>query len=994
MKNKVEAQPRNVYKKNLVVKPIRNVDVSQSQLNANSELICATCKKSMFDGVHDMCLLDFVENVNSRRTFTIVGPSCPLSRITSANLKFNSIKDAKKLLEAIEKIFGGNATTKKNQRNLLKQQYENFTAPSLKILKKLLEDVEKRIGGNTSTKKTQRNLLKQQYENFTSLSSKMLNQTFDMLQKLNTHVVVWRNKADLDTIRMDDLYNNLKVYEPEVKGMSSSSSSTQNMAFVSSLNNNTSITNRAVNTSHGVFTASTQVNGSLLLMAMRLLVSISPKWSATTATRGDILLGSEELQEIKTTSTRKAQEGLCMWKHLLLQLCSKAFRVFNSRTRIVEENLYIRFNESTPNFVGSGPDWLFDIDALTRTINYEPIIAGTQSNSFADPKSSQDDGSKSSSDDRKKVDEDPRKENECNDKEKEYNVNSSNNDNIVSLTVNTTSTNRVNDVGENISIKLKFNPNMPALEDVSTFYFSSDDEDDHAMAEMNNLDTTIQVSLIPTIRIHKDHHLDQVIGDLQSATQTKKISKNLEEHGFVSTIQQRTNHNDLQNCLFACFYHRKNPKRYQVNPKVLHPHAVKRNFSLRHNMVAFLSKPTESDGFEQIVDFINAHHIRYALIVNPTIYVSCIEQFWSTAMAKTINEEAQLHAKVDENKIIVTELSVRRDLQLADDEGLAIPTDPQHTPAIIQPSSSQPQKTQKPRNPTRKKTQVPQPSGPTKSIVDEAVHKELSDRLVMAATTISSLEAEQDSGNITKTQSKATPNEPSSQGTNSGGDPMCQETIRDTIAQTSPKLDELMALCTNIQNKVLDLEQTKTTQKNEIASLKRKDKKIEKINRSRTHRLKRLYKVGLMARVESSDNEESMGEDASKQERRIDAIDADEEITLVSVHDEVVSNDADKKMFDVDVLEMTLAQALEALRSLKPKVKGIGFQEPGKSTTQTTKISSQQSQDKGKGIMIEQPVKPKKKDQIRLDEEERLTREKVEKEERANIALIEEWDDI
>ncbi|GKD58789.1 hypothetical protein Tco_1296298, partial [Tanacetum coccineum] len=76
----------------------------------------------------------------------------------------------------------------------------------------------------------------------------------------NTHAVVWRNKADLDTMSMDDLYNNLKVYKPEVKGMSSSSSSTQNMAFVSSSNNNISSTNEAVNTAHGVSTASTQVN--------------------------------------------------------------------------------------------------------------------------------------------------------------------------------------------------------------------------------------------------------------------------------------------------------------------------------------------------------------------------------------------------------------------------------------------------------------------------------------------------------------------------------------------------------------------------------------------------------------------------------------------------------------------------------------------------------------------------------------------------------------
>ncbi|GJR29400.1 hypothetical protein Tco_1105632 [Tanacetum coccineum] len=288
-----------------------------------------------------------------------------------------------------------------------------------------------------------------------------------------------------------------------------------------------------------------------------------------------------------------------------------------------------------------------------------------------------------------------------------------------------------------------------------------------------------------------------------------------------------------------------------------------------------------------------------------------------------------------------------------------------------------------PRKPKRKDTHVPQPSDPSDNIADKAVHKELGDSLVRAATTASSLESEQDNGNITKTRSKAIPNEYSSLGTTLGGRPRCQETVGDTTART----------------RVLDLEKTKTTQHNKIASLKRMVKKLEKKNRSRTHKLKRLYKVGLTARVESSRDEESLGENASKQ-GRINAIDANKEITLVSVQD-----DANKEMFDVDALdgekvfvlgqneniveevvdvaqvsiaattititteEITLAQALEALKTSKPKVKGIVFQEPGKFTTTTT-ISSQQPQDKGKGIMIEEHVKPKKKDvQIRLDEE-------------------------
>nr|GEY86926.1 hypothetical protein [Tanacetum cinerariifolium] len=149
--------------------------------------------------------------------------------------------------------------------------------------------------------------------------------------------------------------------------------------------------------------------------------------------------------------------------------------------------------------------------------------------------------------------EDLRKENECNDQEKEDNVNNTNNVNTVSSTVNAAGTYEDN--------KLPFDPNMPALEDVSIFNFSSDDEDDGAMADMNNLDTIIQVSPTPTIRIHKDHPLDQVIKDLQTSIQTIKMSRNLEEHGFVSTIKQRTNHKDLHNRLFACFLSHEEPKK-------------------------------------------------------------------------------------------------------------------------------------------------------------------------------------------------------------------------------------------------------------------------------------------------------------------------------------------------------------------------------------------------------------------------------------------------
>nr|GEY23123.1 hypothetical protein [Tanacetum cinerariifolium] len=182
-----------------------------------------------------------------------------------------------------------------------------------------------------------------------------------------------------------------------------------------------------------------------------------------------------------------------------------------------------------------------------------------------------------------------------------------------------------------------------------------------------------------------------------------------------------------------------------------------------------------------------------------------------------------------------------------------------------------------PRNPRRKDIQVPHLSVPTESVADEAVYKELDDSLVMAVTTASSLEAEQKSGNINKTQSKATPNESRSQETASSGGPRCQDTMGDTVAQT----------------RFFALEQTKTTQANEIDSLKRRVKKIKKKQRSRTYKLKRLYKVGLTVRVESSDDEPSLGKDASKQVR---ISDVDDGITIVSTHDDTEVFDADQDL--------------------------------------------------------------------------------------------------
>ncbi|GKE47820.1 putative ribonuclease H-like domain-containing protein [Tanacetum coccineum] len=198
------------------------------------------------------------------------------------------------VVEGVEKVIPPTTAEEKAQKRLEVKSRSTLMIGILNEHQLNFNSIKEIFGGNEATKKIQRNLLKQQFENFTALILEMLDQTFDRLQNLmsqlellgetiskedvkqkllrsfspewNTHVVVWRNKPDLDTMSMNDLYNNLKVYKPEVKGMSSSSSSTQNMTFVSSSNSNNSSTNRAVstaqavNTASGVSAANTQVN--------------------------------------------------------------------------------------------------------------------------------------------------------------------------------------------------------------------------------------------------------------------------------------------------------------------------------------------------------------------------------------------------------------------------------------------------------------------------------------------------------------------------------------------------------------------------------------------------------------------------------------------------------------------------------------------------------------------------------------------------------------
>nr|GEV38754.1 retrotransposon protein, putative, unclassified [Tanacetum cinerariifolium] len=528
------------------------------------------------------------------------------------------------------------------------------------------------------------------------------------------------------------------------------------------------------------------------------------------------------------------------------------------------------------------------------------------------------------------------------------------------------STNRVNVVGENISIELTFDPNIPALEDIGTFDFSNEDEDDDAVADMNNLDTTIQASPTPTTRIHKDRPLDQVIGDFHLATQTRNMLKNLEEHW--STQEEGIDYDEVfapitrieAIRLFLAYASFKDFVVYQMDVKsgflygkieeevyVCHPPAFEdpdfhdRVYKVKKAFIDYIK--LLEHGFEQIVDFLSAHTLRFALTVNPTIYESCIEQFWSTAMTKTTNGESQIHARVDANERIITESSIRRDLRLADEDGVdCLPNSTIFENLELMGYEKLSQK-------------------------HKAVYKERGDRLVRAATTTSSLEAEQDSGNIDKIQSKTTPNEASSSGTTSGGGPRGNTLQSD---EDSMKLNEVMELYTNLQLRVLALENTKTTQALEIDSLKKRGRKIHNIDVDEDITLINDQDAAEMFNVTDLHGEEVFVEKyVDKEVNAAGKINAASIATTISAVTTITTE------------EVTLEKALAELKTSKPKTEG-------------------------KDIMVEEPVKPKKKNQIRLDEEvalklqtdfdeeeQRLARERAQKEQEVNSALIKEWND-
>ncbi|GJT02776.1 ribonuclease H-like domain-containing protein [Tanacetum coccineum] len=198
-------------------------------------------------------------------------------------LKFHAYKDAKSLWEAIKNRFGGNKESKKMQKTILKQNYENFAASSQEGLDKT-------------------------YDRFQKLISQL------EIHAWNNIALIMRNKSDLDTLSMDNLYNNMKVYESDIKGQTSSSLNSQNVAFVSS--DNSSSTNETVNTAHNVSAASSKDQASTASYADDVIFSFFANQSNATQ------LDNEDLEQINADDL---EEMDLKWQVAMLTMRVKRF---------------------------------------------------------------------------------------------------------------------------------------------------------------------------------------------------------------------------------------------------------------------------------------------------------------------------------------------------------------------------------------------------------------------------------------------------------------------------------------------------------------------------------------------------------------------------------------------------------------------------------------------------------------------------------------------
>nr|GEV78106.1 xylulose kinase-1 [Tanacetum cinerariifolium] len=285
-------------------------------------------------------------------------------------------------------------------------------------------------------------------------------------------------------------------------------------------------------------------------------------------------------------------------------------------------------------------------------------------------------------------------------------------------------------------------------------------------------------------------------------------------------------------------------------------------FADTHNMVAYLNKSDASEGFNQVIDFLNGSYITYALTVNPTIYVTCIKQFWNTVVVKQSNDVTRLQALVDRKKVVITEAAIRDVLCLDDAEGVDCLPNEEIFAELARMGYEKPAK--------------------------RTSWNEFSSAMTSAVICLSTAEEPEEQGDVEEQVQDNVDDAAQGADTAVSRDDVQDQSIPSPTPLTPPPQQpqdlpstsqEALDACASLTRRVEHLEHDKVAQALKITKLKKRVKKLERANKVKVLKLRRLKKVGTSQRIKSSADTDM--EDASNQGRMIADLDSDTCVALM-----------------------------------------------------------------------------------------------------------------
>nr|GEV75858.1 hypothetical protein [Tanacetum cinerariifolium] len=715
---------------------------------------------------------------------------------------------------------------------------------------------------------------------------------------------------------------------------------------------------------------------------------------------------------------------------------SKAFKIFNSRTRKVKENMHIKFLENKSNVARGGPKWLFGIDSLTKSMNYEPVTIGNQTNDdvcieinvnagkarqekasdhefillpFMNSNSPLSSSTQSSDD--KDTNEVPGKgdkgvsERSAIDDQKR--TDSSTQDvNTVGPSINTANIN-INTGSLNINIVGSNDLSIPSLEETSIFDDVYDDTEVGVEADINNLELSTLVSHIPTIRVHKDHPKEQIIGELNLATQTRRmVNFSKEMLCWIEAMQEELLQFKLQKVWTLVDL--PNGKRAIGTKWVFRNKKYERGIVVRNKARLVAQSYTQEEGIDYDEVFAPVANIEalglrvkqkdYGIFINKDKYVVDILNKFDFTTVKTAS------TLMEPNKALIKDAEVEdypRDSPFnleafSDIDYAGASLDRKSTTGgcqflgkrliswqhkkqtIVVNSTTEAERTKRGQD-----TKIHQSSSPPKNVGDEAIYTEENDIVVRATTTAASLEAEQESG----------------------GGPKCYvTTLGDTNAQTRfetafkqshdppllevntsrsgedrghasgsdkgrPNINELINICTQLSNMGSCLGRIQDCSRLGDQKVAKESQKIRKKIKGKNSR-----------------------DDALQDCDAVNAASVNPDVSVVGP-----SRSTAKDIFEDEMT--TIVDTLKAIKSIRPRTTSVVIHNVKEEPRRATSLAIIQSQDKEQRIAMEKAAEQEAKDAALIEKIEDvqarmdayvLLEERLQQEEREQFTINEQ----